>query len=169
MNSKSILKLTIAAMLVAVAVVGSLFSIPMFGSKCSPVQHMVNVLGAVFLGPGYAFGMAFVASLLRNLLGLGTLLAFPGSMIGALLCGLLYKAWPRLPVAYAGEVFGTGILGGMASYPVAALLMNNASAALFTFVPSFLLSTAVGAAISVLVLAALGRTQVLSQIKGALH
>ena len=95
MNSKSIRKLTIAAMLVAVAVVGSLFSIPMFGSKCSPVQHMVNVLGAVFLGPGYAFGMAFVASLLRNLLGLGTLLAFPGSMIGALLCGLLYKAWPR--------------------------------------------------------------------------
>ena len=169
MNSKSIRKLTIAAMLVAVAVVGSLFSIPMFGSKCSPMQHMVNVLGAVFLGPGYAFGMAFVASLLRNLLGLGTLLAFPGSMIGALLCGLLYKAWPRLPVAYAGEVFGTGILGGMASYPVAALLMNNASAALFTFVPSFLLSTAVGAAISVLVLAALGRTQVLSQIKGALH
>ena len=169
MNSKSIRKLTIAAMLVAVAVVGSLFSIPVFGSKCSPVQHMVNVLGAVFLGPGYAFGMAFVASLLRNLLGLGTLLAFPGSMIGALLCGLLYKAWPRLPVAYAGEVFGTGILGGMASYPVAALLMNNASAALFTFVPSFLLSTAVGAAISVLVLAALGRTQVLSQIKGALH
>lgn len=169
MNSKSIRKLTIAAMLVAVAVVGSLFSIPMFGSKCSPVQHMVNVLGAVFLGPGYAFGMAFVASLLRNLLGLGTLLAFPGSMIGALLCGLLYKAWPRLPVAYAGEVFGTGILGGMASYPVAALLMNNASAALFTFVPSFLLSTAVGAAISVLVLTALGRTQVLSQIKGALH
>lgn len=169
MNSKSIRKLTIAAMLVAVAVVGSLFSIPMFGSKCSPVQHMVNVLGAVFLGPGYAFGMAFVASLLRNLLGLGTLLAFPGSMIGALLCGLLYKAWPRLPVAYAGEVFGTGILGGMASYPVAALLMNNASAALLTFVPSFLLSTAVGAAISVLVLAALGRTQVLSQIKGALH
>ena len=120
MNSKSIRKLTIAAMLVAVAVVGSLFSIPMFGSKCSPVQHMVNVLGAVFLGPGYAFGMAFVASLLRNLLGLGTLLAFPGSMIGALLCGLLYKAWPRLPVAYVGEVFGTGILGGMASYPVAA-------------------------------------------------
>ena len=169
MNSKSIRKLTIAAMLVAVAVVGSLFSIPMFGSKCSPVQHMVNVLGAVFLGPGYAFGMAFVASLLRNLLGLGTLLAFPGSMIGALLCGLLYKAWPRLPVAYVGEVFGTGILGGMASYPVAALLMNNASAALFTFVPSFLLSTAVGAAISVLVLAARGRTQGLNQIKGALR
>ena len=168
MKRTSTRKLALAGVLVAVAVIGSLFSIPMLGAKCSPVQHMVNVVAGVLLGPGYAVAMAFAASLIRNLLGMGTLLAFPGSMIGALLCGLLYKAWRRLPVAYAGEVFGTGILGGMASYPVAALLMNNASAALFTFVPSFLLSTAVGAAISVLVLAALGRTQVHSQIKGAL-
>ena len=52
MKSKSIRKLTLAGLLVAVAVVGSLFSIPMFGAKCSPVQHMVNVLAAVMLGPG---------------------------------------------------------------------------------------------------------------------
>ena len=51
MNNKSIRKLTIAGLLVAVAVVGSLFSIPVLGSKCSPVQHMVNVLAAVLLGP----------------------------------------------------------------------------------------------------------------------
>ena len=101
--------------------------------------------------------------------GLGSLLAFPGSMIGALLCGLLYRAWPKLPVAYVGEVFGTGILGGMASYPIAAVLMNNSAAALFTFVPSFLVSTAVGAAISVFVLAALKRTHVFSQVEGALR
>ena len=37
-------------------------------------------------------------------------------MIRALLCGLAYKMCPKLPVAYAGEVFGTGILGAMASY-----------------------------------------------------
>ena len=170
MNSKSIRKLTIAAMLVAVAVVGQpVFHPNVWLQVLAGAAHGQRAGRGVPRPRAYAFGMAFVASLLRNLLGLGTLLAFPGSMIGALLCGLLYKAWPRLPVAYAGEVFGTGILGGMASYPVAALLMNNASAALFTFVPSFLLSTAVGAAISVLVLAALGRTQVLSQIKGALH
>lgn len=58
MKEKNIRKLTIAGVLVAVAVVGSLFSIPVFGAKCSPVQHMVNVLGAVLLGPGYAVGMA---------------------------------------------------------------------------------------------------------------
>ena len=125
MKEKSIRKLTIAGLLVAVAVVGSLFSIPVLGAKCSPVQHMVNVLGAVLLGPWYAVGMAFAASLIRNLLGLGSLLAFPGSMIGALLCGLLYKLCPKLPVAYVGEVFGTGVLGGIASYPIAVVLMNN--------------------------------------------
>ena len=145
MKKNSIRKLTIAGVLVAVAVVGSLFSIPVLGAKCSPVQHMVNVLGS------------------------GSLLAFPGSMIGALLCGLAYKACPKLPVAYVGEVFGTGILGGLASYPIAAFVMGNTKAALFTFVPSFLVSTAVGAAISVLVLSALKRTHVLSTLEGAKH
>ena len=145
MKKNSIRKLTIAGVLVAVAVVGSLFSIPVLGAKCSPVQHMVNVLG------------------------LGSLLAFPGSMIGALLCGLAYKACPKLPVAYVGEVFGTGILGGLASYPIAAFVMGNTKAALFTFVPSFLVSTAVGAAISVLVLSALKRTHALSALEGAKH
>ena len=114
-------------------------------------------------------GMAFAAALIRNLLGLGSLLAFPGSMIGALLCGVAYRLCPKLPAAYAGEVFGTGILGGLASYPIAAVLMGNTKAALFTFVPSFLISTAVGAAISVLVLSALKRTHVFSSLEGALR
>ncbi|MBS7225492.1 MAG: energy coupling factor transporter S component ThiW [Clostridiaceae bacterium] len=169
MKSKSTRKMTMAGVLVAVAVVGSLFSVPVFGAKCSPVQHMVNVVAGVLLGPGYALGVGFAAALIRNLLGLGSLLAFPGSMIGALLCGLAYKMCPKLPAAYAGEVFGTGILGAMASYPIAAFLMNNEAAALFTFVPSFLVSTAVGAAISVLVLGALGRTGVLDQLEGSLQ
>ena len=40
MKKSSIRKLTIAGVLVAVAVVGSLFSIPVLGAKCSPVQHI---------------------------------------------------------------------------------------------------------------------------------
>lgn len=168
-NLKNTKKLTLAGMLTAIAVVGSLFSIPVLGAKCSPVQHMVNVIAGVVLGPWYAVGMAFVASLLRNLMGLGSILAFTGSMIGALLCGLLYKLCPKLPAAYIGEVFGTGILGGIASYPLAAWLMNNKDAAMFTFVPSFLVSTAVGALISVLVLSALKRTNVLNQLEVSLR
>ena len=83
-------KLVLTAVFAAVAVVGSLFSFPVFGSKCAPVQHLINVLCAVILGPGYGVAAAFVSSLIRNLLGLGTLLAFPGSMCGALLAGILY-------------------------------------------------------------------------------
>ena len=85
-------KLAIAGVFCAVAVVGSLFSFPVFGSKCSPVQHMVNILCAVLLGPGYGVGVAFAASLIRNMLSLGSLMAFPGSMFGALVCGLNWRS-----------------------------------------------------------------------------
>ena len=53
MKNTKVLKLTLAGILCAVAVVGSIFSFPVFGSKCAPVQHMVNILCAVLLGPWY--------------------------------------------------------------------------------------------------------------------
>ena len=84
-------KLALAGVLTALAIVGSFISVPVAGSKCAPVQHMVNILVAVTLGPAWGVGIAFCASLLRNLLGLGSLMAFPGSMVGALCCGLVYK------------------------------------------------------------------------------
>ena len=103
-------KLCMAGILCAVAVVGSTLSVPVFGSKCAPVQHMVNVLCAVLLGPGYGVGVAFCASLIRNLLALGSILAFPGSMFGALLCGVVYWKSKNLLLTLLGEVFGTAIL-----------------------------------------------------------
>lgn len=145
----SIKKLTLTAFFTAVAVIGSLFSFPVFGSKCAPVQHLVNVLCAVTVGPWWGLAQAFMAALLRNLLGLGSPLAFPGSMCGVLLAGLLYKYGKKLPFAYVGEVFGTGILGGMLSYPIAAFVMGNKEAALFTFVVPFLISTCGGTLIAV--------------------
>ena len=109
MKTRTFVKaLALASVLTAVAVVGSAFSFPVFGSKCAPVQHMVNILCAVFLGPGFGVAAAFVASLLRNLMGLGSLLAFPGSMCGALLCGLLYSKCAKVIPTAIGEIFGTG-------------------------------------------------------------
>ena len=96
MHDDSTRRLTLAAALTALAVVGSVLSFPIFGSRCAPVQHMVNVFCAVLLGRFYGVGSAFVASLLRNLLGLGSLLAFPGSMCGALLSGLVYSRTKNL-------------------------------------------------------------------------
>ena len=79
-------RIALAGVLTAIAVVGSMLSFPVAGSKCAPVQHMVNILAAVTLGPWLGVGIAFAASLLRNILGLGSLMAFPGSMVGALCC-----------------------------------------------------------------------------------
>ena len=162
MRSTRIQKLTVAGILTAVAVVGSLFSFPFLGSKCAPIQHMVNIICAVFLGPWYGVGVAFAASLIRNLLGLGTLMAFPGSMFGSLLCGLVYARLPKLLPACVAEVFGTAVLGGLAAYPVAVCLMGQ-SAAVYAFIVPFLISTAVGSVCSWIVLTALMRTGVLKK------
>ena len=62
-------------------------------------------------------GVAFAASLLRNLLGLGSLMAFPGSMLGALLCGVAYWKTRNVPLTLVAEVFGTAVLGGLCAYP----------------------------------------------------
>lgn len=170
MKVTDIKKLSIAAVLCGVAVVGSLFSFPVFGSKCAPVQHMVNILCAVFLGPGYGVGVAFTASLLRNLLGLGSLMAFPGSMVGALLCGLAFRFTKNLPLTLAAEVFGTAVLGGLAAYPIAICLMgvDAGAIAFYAYIVPFLVSTAGGAVLSGLLIFALQRTGAFQTIRSAL-
>ena len=163
-------KLALAGVFCALAVVGSLFSFPVFGSKCAPVQHMVNIMCAIFLGPGYGVAVAFVASLILNLLGLGSLLAFPGSMIGALLCGLMYWKVKKIIPTLIAEVFGTGILGGLCAYPMAILFMGKTAGdiAFYAYVIPFLVSTAGGAIISGLILAALDKSGALKILKGKL-
>ena len=163
-------KIALAGVLCAVAVVGSMFSFPVFGSKCAPVQHMVNVLCAVLLGPWYGVAVAFVASLLRNLLGLGSLMAFPGSMCGALLCGILYNKTKNLLATLAGEVFGTGIIGGLLAWPVAVFLMGKAAGdiAFYAYIVPFLVSTVGGSIIAGVVLIALEKNSTLKKMQASL-
>lgn len=171
MKKQPIKKLAAAGVLCAVAVVGSLFSFPVLSSRCAPVQHMVNILCAVFLGPWYGLGVAFAASLLRNLLGIGTLMAFPGSMCGALLCGLVYAKTRSLSGALIGEIFGTGILGGLLAYPVATLLMGvtAASVGYFVYITPFLISTVGGAVLAGILILTLRRSGALSAMRAALE
>ena len=170
MKKVNIKKLAVAGVFCAVAVVGSMFSFPVFGSKCAPVQHMVNILCAVLLGPGYGLGAAFAASLIRNLLGLGSLLAFPGSMFGALLCGLIYKKTKNIPATLAGEVFGTAVLGGLCAYPIAILFMGKSAAelAFYVYIIPFLISTAAGALISAVLIFCLKKSCVLRTMQESL-
>ena len=150
MKHYSAKKLALAGMFCAVAVVGSVFSFPVFGSKCAPVQHMVNILCAVLLGPYYGVGVAFVASLLRNLLGLGSLMAFPGSMFGALLCGIVFhKTNKLLPTLLMGKSAG--------------------DIAFYAYIVPFLVSTAGGAIIAGALLAALSRAGALRAMQASLN
>lgn len=169
MKKTDLKKLTVTAIFAAIAVVGSLFSFPVFGSKCAPIQHMVNVMCAVMVGPWWALAQAFVASLIRNLLGLGSPLAFPGSMCGALLGGMLYKYGKKLPFAYVGEVVGTGIIGGMLSYPIAYFVMGNQAATLFMFVIPFLISTCGGTIIAMIITLPMKKSGLLAKMKESLE
>lgn len=141
-------KMTISAMLVAIGVLASqIIYIPVGASKCFPVQHSINIIAAIILGPIYSVGIAFLISLLRNVLGVGSLLAFPGSMIGALLAGLLFRITSKKEIAILGEVFGTGVLGGVIAFPIAKFILGKDVAALFYVVP-FLISTIGGSSIA---------------------
>ncbi len=171
MNQTNVKKLALAAMLTAVAVVGSMLSFPIFGSRCSPVQHMVNILCAVLLGPGYGLSAAFLAALIRNLLGLGSVLAFPGSIFGALLCGIVYKYTKNIWATCVGEVFGTAVLGGLSAYPIAIAFMgkNAGNIAFYAYVVPFLISTAVGAVLSAFLIITLKRSGILNMVYAELE
>lgn len=177
MKSNTTKKIAIAGMLIAVGVIGGAWSIPIGASKCAPVQHMINILAATTLGPVYGVIMAFITSCIRNAMGTGTLLAFPGSMCGALLSGLLCMAFRKINFpkkenilgngtlgAIIGELFGTAVLGGILAYPVAAFVMGK-EAAVFTYVIPFFVSTLGGTIIGTIVYIALRKTRALDKMR----
>lgn len=164
MKHETLKKLAASGMMVALIIVLSGFYIPVGASKCFPVQHMMNILSAVLLGPFWGVGIAFCASLIRNLMGTGTLMAFPGSMVGALCCGLVFSKTRKFLPTYLAEVAGTGILGGLLAYPVAVYLMGK-EAALFAYVAPFLVSTAGGTLIAAVLIGILLKTHALGKLR----
>jgi energy coupling factor transporter S component ThiW len=141
-----------AVILVAIAVALSPIFIPVGIAKCFPAQHMVNVIAAVMLGPIYALAIAAAAAIIRNILGLGTLLAFPGGMIGALLAGLAYLGTRNIYLAGLGEIVGTGLLGALVSVWIVAPLLMQKTMALTTLIIAFSVSTLGGAVIGLIAL-----------------
>lgn len=159
-------KLVFSALLIALgAATSAMLVFPIGASKCAPVQHFINVISAVLLGPGYALINAFLISLIRFMLGTGSLLAFPGSMIGALLAGILFRFFKKDIAAFIGEVFGTSVLGGICAFFVAKLFMDNDAAAVFTYVLPFFVSTAVGSAVAYIIIKQLRLMKILKDGK----
>ena len=160
-SSRNTRKTAYAVVLVAIGVALAPYtSFPIGIAKVNPTQHFVNVLAAVLLGPGWAVLTAMVIGILRNAMGVGTLLAFPGGMIGALLAGLAYRMVRKSWAAAVGEIVGTGGIAPVVSaFFVAPVLMGNAIP-LLALVPSFLFSTAAGALLGILALRLLKRANI---------
>ena len=151
-------KVAYAVVLVALGVILAPYtSIPIGIARVNPTQHLINVIAAVLLGPWYAVTVALVISIIRNAQGVGTLLAFPGSMIGALLAGYTFKILRNVYGAALAEIIGTGILGSLvAVYLVAPIFMGRPTE-LGVLMASFLGSTIVGSVIGVAALKVLAR------------
>lgn len=156
-------KLVTAGFFIALSVIfNALIVFPIGVAKVAPVQHLMNVIAAVWLGPGYALACAFVTSLIRNMMGMGSIFAFPGSMVGALLAGLAYQRSKKISLTVCGEVLGTGILGAILAGLIAVPLMGK-EMTLFVFLPSFFVSSFVGAAIAGALLKALEKRGLLDK------
>ena len=151
-------KIARAIILVAMGVAISPFtSIPIGIAKINPAQHFVNVVAAILLGPWWATGIALIIGILRNALGTGTLLAFPGGMIGAFLAGLAYRYSRNIYLGALGEIIGTGLLGAMASALIVAPVLMGKAMALGALIIAFSGSTIAGSILGLLGLKLLER------------
>ncbi len=147
-----------AIVLVAIGVALAPFtSFPVGIAKVNPTQHFVNVLGAVLLGPWWAVAIAVIIGIIRNAMGVGTLLAFPGGMIGAFLAGYVYRFTRNVYLGALGEIIGTGIIGAVVSALLVAPVFMGQTMAMGALIASFLASTVVGSVIGVLALRLLER------------
>jgi len=155
-------KLTTLALLVALGVVLSpILRVP----GMAPMQHFINVICAVLLGPWYALLCAVLIAVLRMLLMGINLLAVTGAVFGAVLSGILYRKTGKLLAAVIGEIIGTGIIGAIASYPVMALVYSNNDVVWLTYVPSFVLGTVIGGMTAFVFLLALKKRGLLAKFQ----
>ncbi|MEM0101122.1 MAG: energy coupling factor transporter S component ThiW [Candidatus Methanomethyliaceae archaeon] len=111
-------RIAAVCLLSALGVALSPIFIPVGPIKLYPIQSALNVIAGVLLGPFWAVIQAFIISTIRNILGVGTIFAYPGSLIGSFLVGIIY--WHFYPnfkpkheyIAGFGEFIGTGLIGG---------------------------------------------------------
>ena len=154
-------ELAITALLIAINVVlSSIIIIPLGPVKAAPVQHFVNVLSAVIVGPWYGLAQALISSILRVLFGTGT--AFAGSMIGVLLASMFYIYRKHIFMAAVGEVLGTGVIGSLICIPLAYFL-GLQDFFIKPLMITFIVSSAIGSIISYFLLITLKKRGILQR------
>lgn len=155
-------KVAYAVVLVAIGVALAPYtSFPIGIARINPTQHFVNVIGAILLGPWWAMVIAAVIGVIRNVMGVGTLLAFPGGMIGAFLAGLVYRCTRNIYMGAGGEILGTGFIAPVVCAILVAPVLMGKNIPLLALIPSFLGSTIAGAIFGVLAVKLLERAKII--------
>jgi len=156
-------RIALAAVLIALTVALSGFYVPIGTTKVFPVQHMVNGVAGVLLGPWWAAIMAVITGTIRNVLGIGTLYAYPGGIPGALVVGLLHRYFRRTDLAALCEPLGTVVVGATLSALILAPMQGHSLTMVF-FWTAFAASSVPGAVIGYLVLKTLRRLRLLEAV-----
>lgn len=138
MKREHILKMVMLAMLVAIGVVIS--PILRVEGMC-PMAHLINIVCSVFLGPWYSLLCATLIGIIRM-----TLMGIP-------------------PLALTGAVFGTGVIGALASYPVMTYIVGREGLTWAFYIPSFIGGTLIGGSIAFVFLMALRRNGLLAKFQ----
>ncbi|MCL7393819.1 MAG: energy coupling factor transporter S component ThiW [Thaumarchaeota archaeon] len=164
-------------------IIAPLLWFPFFTTKAYPGQHLINALAGVMLGPWWAAAAAILIGIVRNILGIGTIYAFPGGIPGGVVVGLVYLVTRRSKrpairyLAALAEPIGTVLIGGTLSLAVIAPIIGDPRLlgaveqyGLWRFLPVFwsgwALSSIPGSVAGYLVLLALDRIGVMSRILG---
>ena len=157
MYHKTTQKLILLAIMIAIDFILS----PLFRIEgMAPMSSVINIIGALAMGPLYVTLMASICGILRMLLLGIPPLALTGAIFGALCAGSLAKFWPkhRFWGAALGEIVGTGIIGSLLSYPVMVWFTGQRSQLFWlVYTPRFLGATLIGSLIAGLVLSRLSR------------
>lgn len=162
-NSNAILKLVVLAMLIALGVVIS--PILRVEGMC-PMAHLINIVCSVLLGPWYSLLCATLIGIIRMVtMGIPPI-ALTGAIFGAFLSGVFYRmSRGKIICAVLGEIFGTGIIGAIASYPVMTLLWGKEGLSWLFYVPSFICGTLIGGSIAYVFLRKLAANGALAQMQ----
>jgi len=134
-----------------------------------PMAHLINITCAVFMGPGYALLCALLIGIIRMMIMGIPPLALTGAIFGATLSGVFYKlSKGKIIAAVLGEIFGTGVIGAIVSYPVMTYLWGKEGLTWFFYVPSFIMGTLIGGSIAFLLLKRLEVTGALVKMQNSL-
>ena len=149
-ENKKLINLIFMAMMIAIGVVIS--PILRVEGMC-PMAHLINVTCAVFVGPFPSLVCATLIGIIRMIFMGIPPIALTGAIFGAFFSGLFYRlSKGKILFAVLGEVFGTGIIGAIVSYPVMTYIWGRDGLTWFFYVPSFVAGTLIGGSIAFILL-----------------